>query len=210
MALVGPGAIREGGCSLAIERGLSGRVVAVEDRTSSIEIEVDRESQRPNPRNLIGETALIGNGRRSASYTITSVEGRGRRYRIGFGEDSFRIGRVVTGAVDAEGSGLSTDTCLYMASQGYYRGARLVDEQERAWLPVEDVRLSPHRPGSRRDGRIGLVGRHDLSAFPPGRIAFLYDFGPGDSFSVVPHATAARRSDGTFRVSGNCRATIQV
>ncbi len=209
MALVGPGEIREEGCSLAIERGLSGRILGVEDRTSSIEIEVDRESQRPSPRNLIGEVALIGNGRRSAAYTITSVEGRGRRYRIGFGEDSFRIGRIVTGAVDADGSGLSTDTCLYLASQGYYRGARLVDEGQQVWLPVEDVRLSPHRPGSRRDGRISLVGRHDLSAFAPGRVAFLYDFGPGDGFSVVPHATAVRRPDGTFRVSGNCRATIQ-
>ena len=208
--LVGPGAVREEGIALTVERGILGRVVAIDDRTSSVEVEIDRESERPHSRNLIGEVALIGNVRRSAAYTITSVEGRGRRYRVGFGEDSFRIGRFVTGAVNPDGSGLSTDTYLYMAAQGYYRGARLADEKGRVWLPVEDVRLSPHRPGSRRDGRIGLVGGHDLSAFAPGRIAYLYDFGPGDSFSVVPHATAVRRPDGTFRVSGSCRAKIQV
>ena len=180
----------------------------MDPENSTVEIERDRESQGFGGRSLVGEIARIGGDRRSAAYTITGVEGRGRRLRIQFGNDSFRIGRFEITAANADGSGLSTRTNLYMASQGYYRGARLVDEEYQSWLPVEDVRLSPHRPGSRRDGSIALVGKHDLSTFPPGKIAFLYDFGPGDLLSVVPHATALRRADGTFRIKGNCRAEL--
>ena len=204
--LVGAGSVE----GLTVERGISGRILSLDDATSSVEVELDRDSQRPNPRRLTGEAARIGNDRRAAAYTITAVEGRGRRWRITFGDDSFRIGRFVVGARNADGSGLSTDTCLYMASQGYYRGARLADEKGSVSLPVDDVNLSPHRPGSRRDARIGLVGRHDLGVFSPGRIAYLYDFGPGDAFSVVPRATAVRKPDGTFKISGNGKAGMSV
>jgi len=206
--LTGVGSVRANGTVLKIAKPLSGRIVAVDPENSTVEIERDRESQGFGGRSLVGEIARIGGDRRSAAYTITGVEGRGRRLRIQFGNDSFRIGRFEITAANADGSGLSTRTNLYMASQGYYRGARLVDEEYQSWLPVEDVRLSPHRPGSRRDGSIALVGKHDLSTFPPGKIAFLYDFGPGDLLSVVPHATALRRADGTFRIKGNCRAEL--
>ena len=206
--LTGVGSVQVGGCSLAIAKGFSGRVVSVDPEHSTVEIERDRESQGFRSRSLIGEIALIGNERRSTAYTITGVEGRGRRLRIRFGNDSFRVGRLAVTGRNADGSGVSTKTNLYMASQGYYRGARLVDEELRNWLPVEDVRLAPHRPGFRRDGSVALVGKGDLEDFVPGEIAFLYDFGPGDGFSVVPHATAVRRADGTFQVKGNCRAEL--
>lgn len=179
--LTGVGRVQVGGCILAIEKGISGRVVAVDPANSIVEIERDRESQGF----------------------------RGRRLRIRFGDDSFRVGRLAVTGRNADGSGVSTRTNLYMASQGYYRGARLVDEGLRNWLPVEDVKLAPHRPGCRRDGSVALVGRCDLGDFEPGGMAFLYDFGPGDSFSVVPHATAVRRADGMFQVKGNCRADFK-
>jgi len=209
--LTGVGRVRADGHTLAIVRGLSGRILSVDPETSTVDIELDRESQGFRSRSLVGETACIGNARRRTAYTITSVEGRGRGRRIGFGTDSFRVGRFAVSAPNADGSGLSTRTYLYLASQGYYRGARLVDEGHRTWLPVEDVRLAPHRPGYRRDGHITLVGKHDLDdCFAPDRIAYLYDFGPGDTFSVVPRATAVRRPDGTFQVKGNCRAELSL
>jgi oligo-alginate lyase len=206
--LTGIGSVQAEETSLTIARGLSGRVVTVDPENSTVEIEKDRESQGFGGRSLVGEIARIGNDRRSTAYTITGVEGRGRRLQIRFGTDSFRVGRFAVTAANADGSGLSTRTNLYMASQGYYRGARLVDAEYRNWLPVEDVRLSPHRPGFRRDGSIALVGKHDLEAFEPEQIAFLYDFGPGDVLSVAPHATAVRRTDGTFQIKGNCRAEL--
>ncbi len=205
---VGPGSVRADGHTLTIEKSISGSIVSVDPHTSTIHIERDRNSQ-PLRRALIGETIHIHNGRRTTAYTISSVEGRGRGYRIGLNNESFRIGRFLTTGINADGSGLSTKTCLYLASQGYYRGARLVDETHAVWLPVEDVKLSPHRPKSRRDGSIALVDNHDLHAhFTPGQIAYLYDFGPGDAVSITPRATALRRTDGSFRTKGNCRAVL--
>ncbi len=214
---VGPGSVRADGHTLTIEKSISGSIVSVDPHTSTIHIERDANSQ-PLRRALIGETIHIHNGRRTTPYTISSIEGRpacsavrraGRGSRIGLNNESFRIGRFLTTGINADGSGLSTKTCLYLASQGYYRGARLVDETHAVWLPVEDVKLSPHRPKSRRDGSIALVGNHDLHAhFTPGQIAYLYDFGPGDAVSITPRATALRRTDGTFRIKGNCRAVL--
>jgi len=207
--LMGVGSARGEGVELAIDRGVTGRVVSVDPEASTVEIERDRDSQPFRKTGLIGSVARFGSGRRTCAYTITSVEGRGRRFRIGFGDETFRIGRLAVTGLNADGSGVSTKTCLYLASQGYYRGARLVDEAHQAWIPVEDVRLSPHRPGARRDGSISLVDRTDLARhFAPGKIAYLYDFGPGDTFSVTPQASATRRDDGTFRVQGNCRAEL--
>ncbi len=209
MDLVGPGSVQAEGHSVTIEKGISGKILSVDPDTSTIDIERDRNSQPLRTRALIGETLHIHNGRRTTAYTISAVEGKGRRYRIGLNNESFRIGRFVTTGINADGSGLSTKTCLYLASQGFYRGARLVDETHSVWLPVEDVKLSPHRPKSRRDGSIALVGSHDLSAhFAAGQIAYLYDLGPGDAVSIAPRATALRRADGTFRIKGNCRAVL--
>ena len=209
--LVGVGQVAAGNHTLAIEKPLSGRVVSVDPATASIEVERDPESQPFRAGRLVGEIARIGNDRRATAYTITAVEGRGRRFRISFGDDSFCIGRFVVTGLNADGSGLSTRTYLYLAAQGYYRGARLVDQAHQNWLPVEDVTLSPHRPGCRRDGSVGLVGKHDLEPpFAPDRIAYLYDFGPGDTFSVVPRATAIRRADNTFRITGNSLANLSV
>ena len=205
---IGPGAARADGHSLTIEKNISGRILSVDPHTATIHIQRDPNSQ-PLRRALIGETIHIHNGRRTTAYTISSVEGRDRRYRIGLNNESFRIGRFVTTRINPDGSGLSTKTCLYLASQGYYRGARLVDETHGVWLPVEDVKLSPHRPGSRRDGSIALVGNHDLHAhFTSGQIAYLYDFGPGDAVSIALRATALRRADGTYRVKANCRTVL--
>ncbi len=206
---VGPGSVQADGHTLSIEKGISGKILSVDPDTATIDIERDRDSQPLRARALIGETLHIHNGRRTTAYTISSVEGKGRRYRIGLNNESFRIGRFVTTGINADGSGLSTKTCLYLASQGFYRGARLVDETHSVWLPVEDVKLSPHRPGCRRDGSIALVDSHDLHAhFASGQIAYLYDFGPGDAVSVTPRATALRRTDGAFRVKANCRTDL--
>jgi oligo-alginate lyase len=205
---VGPGSQSAGGQQLAIDGALSGRVVSVAPETSSIEIERDRDSLPFQKKGLVGEVIRIHNGRRTTAYTISSVEGKGRRFRLSLDDESFRIGRFVTTSASADGSGVSTWTNLYIASQGFYRGAQLVDESHTAWLPVEDVKLAPHRPGERRDGSVELVGNHDLSAFKPGQIAYLYDFGPGDSVSITPRAEAIRRDNGSFRVVANCRAVL--
>ncbi|MDA0748889.1 MAG: heparinase II/III family protein, partial [bacterium] len=205
----GGGTLHAAGQNLAIEKNISGRVVSVDPDTSTVEIERDRDSQPFRATGLSGEIARFGNASRYAAYNIQTVEGKGRRLRIGFGTDSFRIGRFVITGVNANGSVLSTKTNLYMASQGYYRGCWLTDEHHTIWLPVDDVMLTPHQPGLRRDGQIRLMeaGAAD-DRFKPGRIAYLYDFGPGDTFNVTPHAVATRKTDGSFRTRSNGRAAI--
>jgi hypothetical protein len=176
------------------------------------------------PKRLVGETALLGNARHSTSYTITGAQGgagvspagqggagvspAGRpeengRLVVTFGPESFRLGRFRIGTVAPDGRSLATPTYLYLAAQGYYRGTRLVDVAQQLWLEVDDVTLSPHQPGQRREGRITLrePARMDL-AERLGEVAFLYDFGPGDRFTVIPHAHALRQPDGTWAVRG--------
>lgn len=205
--LMGAGTVGLDGHVLSIQKRVSGEIISVDPESSSIEIRRDRDSQPLRRRDLIGETIRIENGRRSTAYRISSVEANHGRYRIGLDNESFCIGRFVTSGINSDGSGISTKTCLYLASQGYYRGARLVDGEHAVWLPVDDVKLSPHRPKSRRDGAIGLVGQHELTAhFKPGQIAYLYDFGPGDAIHITPRASAQRRPDGSYRVKANCRA----
>lgn len=205
----GPGSISADGHTLNIPKPLCGRIVEIDPVSSTIAIERDRESQAFRAAGLEGEVARIGNARRATAYNITAVEGRGRHYRIRFGADRFRIGRFVITGTNPDGTGLSTGTNLYMAAQGYYRGAWLTDKNHTIWLPVDDVDLAPHRPGARRDAGIRLVGRHDLAArFRVGEIAYLYDIGPGDSVAVTPTATALRQKDGRFRIRANCRAFL--
>ena len=210
--LVGTGSVAAGDHTLKTEGGLSGAIVAVDPDASTVDLARDRDSQPFRTRGLVGETLRIGNGRRATAYTISSVEKlQGRRYRIGLSGESFCVGRLAVSGINADGSGLSTVTCLYLASQGYYRGARLVDEARSVWFPVEDVKLSPHRPGFRRDGAVSLEGNHRLDGpFEPGGIAYLYDFGPGDTASIAPRATAIRREDESFRLKSNCRAELVV
>ena len=216
----GSGCISAGGHSLSIEKPVQGKVVEIDPGSSSITVERAPGSQAFRAAGLRGEVARIGNPRRATAYNITAVEGKGRRYRIRFGDDSFRIGRFEITGRNPDGSGLSTRTNLYMAAQGYYRGAWLTDKDHAVWLPVDDVTLAPHSPGVRRDAGIRLVGRHlsaapgaaqagDLAArFNVGEIAYLYDVGPGDTVAVTPTATATRQRDGRFRIRSNCRATL--
>lgn len=205
----GQGSISADGHTLSIPGPLLGRVAEVDPSSSTIHVERDRGSLPFRAAALKGEVARIGNDRRWAAYNITAVEGGGRRYRIRFGDDSFRIGRFVITGVSPDGTGLSTKTNLYMAAQGYYRGAWLTDRDHTHWLPVDDVELAPHAPGVRRDAGIRLVGRHDLSTgFRIGEIAYLYDVGPGDTVEVTPSATASRQQDGRFRIRANCRAVL--
>lgn len=205
----GPGSISADGHTLSIPGPLRGRIVEIDPASSTITVERDRDSQAFRAAALTGDVARIGNARRTAAYNITAVEGRGRRYRVRFGADSFRIGRFVISGVNPDGTGLSTKTNLYMAAQGYYRGAWLTDRGHAHWLPVDDVELAPHAPGVRRDAGIRLVGGHDLSAgFGVGDIAYLYDVGPGDTVEVTPAATAFRQRDGRFRIRANCRAIL--
>ncbi len=205
----GQGSISANGHTLSVPGPLRGRIAEVDPSSSAITVERDRDSMPFRRAALKGDVARIGNARRWAAYNITSVEGRGRRYRIRFGADSFRVGRFVVTGVSPDGTGLSTKTNLYMAAQGYYRGAWLTDRDHARWLPVDDVDLAPHRPGVRRDAGIRLLGRHDLSAgFRIGDIAYLYDVGPGDTVEVTPSATALRQQDGGFRIQANCRAIL--
>lgn|GEM_PF-1088120 len=195
--------------NLQIEKRISGKVLSVDPSSSSVEIERDRDSQPFRSRGLVKNTACFRNASRTSAYTIEAMEGKGRKFKVGFGTDSFRIGRFVITGRNADGSGLTTKTNLYMAAQGYYRGAWLTDEECRNWIPVEDVLITPHQPGVRRDSRIRLVGNHELGpAFAPGKIAYLYDFGPGDTMSIEPHATATARTDGTYRIRTNGRAEV--
>ncbi|MCY3767423.1 MAG: heparinase II/III family protein [Gemmatimonadetes bacterium] len=205
----GEGSISADGHTLSIPGPLRGCIVEIDPGSSTITVERDRDSQAFRTAALKGDVARIGNARRGAAYNITAVEGRGRRYRIGFGDDSFRVGRFVITGRNPDGTGLSTKTNLYMAAQGYYRGAWLTDRDHAHWLPVDDVELAPHAPGVRRDAGIRLVGGHDLSAgFGVGDIAYLYDVGPGDTIEITPTATAVRQRDGRFRIRANCRAIL--
>ncbi len=203
----GSGSASAGGHTLAIPKPIHGSIVEIDPQASTVDIERHRGSQSFRTTGLKDEVARIGNARRTTAYNITAVEGRGRRYRIRFGTDTFRIGRFVITGRNPDGTGLSTKTNLYMAAQGYYRGAWLTDKDHTIWLPVDDVDLAPHRPGTRRDAGIRLVGKHDLAArFKIGEIAYLYDIGPGDIVAVTPTATAFRQRDGQFRIRANCRA----
>ncbi len=205
----GHGSISADGHTLSIPGPLRGRIVETDPASSTITVERDRDSQAFRAAALKGDVARIGNARRAAAYNITAVEGRGRRYRIRFSDDSFRVGRFVITGRNPDGTGLSTKTNLYMAAQGYYRGAWLADRDHAHWLPVDDVELAPHAPGVRRDAGIRLVGGHDLSAgFGVGDIAYLYDVGPGDTVEITPTATAVRQWDGRFRIRANCRAIL--
>jgi len=198
-----------GGPRLSIESGMHGRVVSVDPERAVVVVERDAGSQPFRSGRLAGAVGRFTNGRRASAYTLTAVKGRGRRYQVCCGDDSFRIGRFVVTGIDPAGAALATKTYLYLASQGYYRGARLVDPGHQVWLPVEDVQLSPHRPGARRDGAVRLTAPADLAAhFRVGELAYLYDFGPGDVFSVTPHASAVRAADGRFRLRGNCQARL--
>jgi hypothetical protein len=233
---------------LTLTRGLSGCVVAVRDADHAVEVELDGVgdgtivpdykpavglARRPAPtvsdcQRLVGETALLGNARHGTSYTITGVREENGRLVVTFGPESFRLGRFRVGTVAPDGRSLATPTYLYLAAQGYYRGTRLVDAAQQLWLEVDDVTLSPHQPGQRREGRItlrepfvvshesGVVADGGLAQRPAptvpdykrdlaerlGEVAFLYDFGPGDRFTVLPHAHALRQPDGTWAVSG--------
>ena len=206
--LAGPGSASLDTGTLDIEAGISGTVTTVDPTASTLEIERDRSSLPLKASGLKGEVAHIGNLRRSTAYNIAAVEGKGRRYRIDLGGESLRVGRMVITGVNTDGSGISTKTNLYLANQGYYRGAWLTDENYTVWLPIDDVLMSAHIPKVRRDSQIRLVGKHDLSAFGLGKLAYIYDFGPGDTFRITPRATAERREDGTFRTKANCRASL--
>jgi hypothetical protein len=194
---------------VAIEEGISGQIAEVDVRGSVVELVRDKGSQPFRPTGLKGEVAVIGNSRRSTAYNISRAERSGRRVAVHLDGESLCIGRLIIGGVNSDGSGLSTGTNLYLAPQGYYRGAWLTNEARDVWLPIEDVTIAPHMPGVRRDSAIRLVGKHDVSShFRAGELAYIYDIGPGDSLSVVPHASAVRREDGSYRVKGNGRATL--
>ena len=97
-----------------------------------------------------------------------------------------------------------------MAAQGYYRGCWLTDKDHNLWLPVRDVLITPHQPGVRRDAQIQLMGSHEMeSGLDQGDIAYLYDFGPGDTLDIEPYATAVLRAKGTYRVRANGRAEMK-
>jgi hypothetical protein len=209
MHQVGPGEAGQKGASLEIGKEISAKIVGVDPNTSIVEVERNRESQPFRASGLVQNIARIHNTSRTCSYTVTSVEGKGKRFNIGFGTDSFRIGRFVITGRNADGSGVTTKTNLYMAAQGYYRGCWLTDKDHITWIPVRDVLITPHQPGVRRDSQIQLAGKHELgTAFTQGNIAYLYDFGPGDTLNISPYATAALRSDGTYRVRTNGRAEV--
>ena len=210
MHQIGPGGEVEEGKSLAIEKAICARIVSVDPATSSVEVERDRESQPFRASGLVRNIARIHNTTRTCCYTIQSVEGKGRNFTIGFGSDAFRIGRFVITGRNAGGSGLTTKTNLYLAAQGYYRGCWLTDKDHNLWLPVRDVLITPHQPGVRRDAQIQLMGNHEMeSGFDQGDIAYLYDFGPGDTLDIEPYATAVLRAEGTYRVRANGRAEMK-
>ena len=205
----GQGSVSAGGHTLTIPGPIRARIAEIDPASSTISVERDRDSLAFRKAALKGDVARIGNARRWAAYNVTAVDGRGMRYRIRFGDDSFRIGRFVITGVSPDGTGVSTKTNLYMAAQGYYRGSWLTDRDHTVWLPVDDVDLAPHLPGVRRDAGIRLVGGHDLSdGFRIGDIAYLYDIGPGDTVEITPTATASRQRNGRFRIRANCRAVL--
>lgn len=191
------------GAALTVSHGLSGQVVAVHEADHAVEVELESGSEALDVAGMVGQTALLGNVRHGTAYTVAGARLANGRLIVTFGPESFCIGRFRVGAVAPDGSALSTPTYLYLAAQGYYRGARLVNEAHDLWLEVEDVTLSPHQPGQRREGRIELREPAGAGlAKRLGPVAFLYDFGPGDWFTLLPHAHALRQPDGRWSVTG--------
>lgn len=203
--VIGTGQASDGasGVSLTVSGGLSGRIAAVHEADHTIEVALEGDPWTVNPSQIVGETALLGNGRHGTSYPITALREENGRWIVAVGAESFRLGRFRVGTVAPDGSALSTPTYLYLAAQGYYRGTRLVNEAQDLWLEIDDVTLSPHQPGQRREGRITLREPAGAGlAERLGPVAYLYDFGPGDRFTVLPHAHASRQADGTWAVTG--------
>jgi len=206
--MTGSGSLALGDGSIDIEGPVFGTVHSVDPEAFTVDVERGRNSLPLKPSALKGETVHFGNDTRSAAYTIEGVEREGKRCRIDLGGESIRIGRFVVTGVNADGTTLSTKTNLYLANQGYYRGAWLTNHDHTVWLPIDDVVMSPHIPKVRRDCQIRLVGSHDLSPFQVDDIAYIYDVGPGDTYRITPQVLAVRRDDGTLRVKSNCRVSV--
>jgi len=203
--VIGAGQVSDGagGSSLTVSHGFSGRVVAVHEADHAVEVEPAGDPSALRPTSGVGEVALLGNARHGTAYPLTAVREERGRWIITLGPESFRLGRFQVGAVAPDGSALSTPTYLYLAAQGYYRGTYLVNAAQDLWREVEEVTLSPHQPGQRREGRIVLREPAGAGlAERLGPVAYLYDFGPGDRLTLVPHAHALRRSDGSWTVAG--------
>ena len=202
--VIGTGEVETDGCHAHVGPGLSGRITAVNDERHTVEITLDGASASDvDLASVAGQTALIGNPRHGTTYTVVAAQQRGTDVTIQFPDDSFCIGRFRVGPVAPDGGAVITPTYLYLAAQGYYRGTCLVNEAGEIWHEVDDVLLTPHKPGRRRDGRIMLrdPAGPDLAA-QLGDVASLYDFGPGDRLEIMPHAHAVRRSDGGWTMSG--------
>ena len=219
--LVGAGRLKCAGSLLEIPASLAGTVGAVQYSDHSLQVAWDEDAHPLlDPALLEGETAIISNDAHFTSYAITRaqlVSDQGaprRRYLLTFGEDEFRIGKFLVSATDPQGRHLSTDTYLYLADQGYYRGTRLVNAPHTLSLPIQDIRLSPHSPGQARSATIQLASPHPLSpAFStlsssPANLACIYDFGPGDRIQVIPHASLLAGPQG-YRLYSNCRPTAE-
>ena len=190
MELLGCGHLKMGTEGVEIAKPLHGRIAKVYEETHQVEVDLDGESDALRPEEVIGETIVIGNGRHRTSYTITGIAEQNGRVMLSLGEDTFRIGKVPVDHLDPDGAFLATNTYLYLAAHGYYRGTRLVDEQHTVSLRVEDVKLVPHKPYTRRAGRITVVDEVNLrNIFRVGDTAYLYDFGPGDRWVLTPHAS---------------------
>jgi len=205
MTLIGTGELTAGGHSVRIEHPLSGKVARIHYEDGTVEVTLHEESQ-PLARNgaLSGETIVFGNDRHTTSYTIEKVSCCGKGYRIVLRDGELRIGKFVVSGMDPEGRYLTTHTCLYLADQGYYRGTRLVDEHGKVSMEIEDVQLAPHWENVRRTGRIKLRDRAALSQhFRIHGMGYIYDFGPGDRFEIVPHRSLTRKKDGHFKMEGN-------
>ena len=195
MDLVGCGHLSLGEGVLEIDAQFSGRISDVNYEDHLVEVIPDADCGELDANSLVGETLLIGNGRHRTSYPIREATRGTGRYILSLGEDTFRVGKAPVAHIDPDGGFLVTNTYLYLAGQGYYRGVRLVDEAHTVSFEIEDVKLVGHKENLRRAGRITVIDRVDLREFfEAGDVAYLYDFGPEDRCCVTPHASAVREA----------------
>ena len=202
--VIGCGQMQEAGCAVRVTGGVTGRITRVDDGAHEIEVALEGEGLPDEcVKSMAGQTAIIGNPRHGTTYTVVEARREAGKLIVRFGDESFRIGRLKVGSVSGDGGTIVTPTYLYLAHQGYYRGTHLVNEAGDAWHELDDVVLSPHRPGCRRDGRVTLrdPGGGDL-ARRLGTEASIYDLGPGDRFEIVPHVQVERGEDGEWAAEG--------
>jgi len=188
------GYLRQGLLSVSAGPSLTGHVLSVDLKRN----EVTLDSNVGSP---VKRTILFG----SVSYTAETATQRKGKTIIGLGEYTPRSGKIAVDSIDPGGRFLTTKNFLYFASSGCYKDAWLTNEDFTVWHQITDV----------SDGMVTLREPADLrSEFVDkdgdGRIiAYLYDIGPGQTYTVPAVCWAGKGQSG-WRMEATTPATAHL